>query len=143
MSTGICSYTGTGTFLLVPELVQVLLLVLDFSLVSVVVLVFAVMLTMILAMVPVLVPVLVLLVVSSTGTGIFIGSDSCISINTRTETFTETDYDTITSSILLVHKLSLVRTHKFINTARAYHQKGNGKSGRISSSVACSETENI
>ena len=112
--------------LLLPELVQVLLLVLDLSLVLVVVLVFAVMLTMILVLVPVLVPVLVLLVVASTGTGIFIGSDSCISINTRTETFTEADYDTI--SILLVHKLSLVRTREFINTARAYHQKGNGKS---------------
>ena len=36
------------------------------------------------------------LVVTTTGTGIFIGSDSCISINTRTETFTEADYDTIT-----------------------------------------------
>ena len=87
--------------LLVPELVQVLLLVLDFSLVSLVVLVFAVMLTMILVLVPVLVPVLVLLVVASTGTGIFIGSDSCISINTRTETFTEADYNNFHHSFKL------------------------------------------
>ena len=64
---------------------------------------------MILVLVPVLVPVLVLLVVASTGTGIFIGSDSCISINTRTETFTEADYNNFHHSWIPVAQMVKAR----------------------------------